>query len=84
MSKTHHSKLINEVEINKRNIMLGQAFFKNIEPSSFLIKNDGRQIINTEMSNSTTKAILISIPDIINERLVIKMVNNKINNVALR
>ena len=64
--------------------MLGQAFFKNIEPSSFLIKNDGRQITNTEMSNSTTKAILISIPDIINERLVIKMVNNKINNVDLR
>ena len=84
MSKTHHSKLINEVKINKRNIMLGQAFFKNIEPSSFLIKNDGRQITNTEMSNSTTKAILISIPDIINERLVIKMVNNKINNVDLR
>ena len=84
MSKTHHSKLINEVEINKRNIMLGQAFFKNIEPSSFLIKNDGRQITNTEISNSKTKAILISIPDIINERLVIKMVNNKINNVDLR
>ena len=84
MSKTHHSKLINEVEINKRNIMLDQAFFKNIEPSSFLIKNDGRQITNTEISNSTTKAILISIPDIINERLVIKMVNNKINNVDLR
>jgi len=74
MSKTHHSKLINEVEINKRNIMLGQAFFKNIEPSSFLIKNEGRQITNTEMSNSTIKATFISIPDIKNETPVIKIV----------
>ena len=59
-------------------------FFFNIKPSSFLIKNDGRQITKTAKKNNTTNAMLILILVKKNERLVIQIVNNKINNVALR
>ena len=55
-----------------------------MEPSSFLIKNDGRQITKDAIKSMSKKNVLIPKSINSNEKMVMKIVYNKTTSVALR